>query len=108
MRFWDRAISTRLDILLEQNLYILIEPVSRVEIVHIAELIELPIDHVELKISKTILEKKFVGALDQGVGCLVIFDDPKTDAIYSATLETISNIGKVIDRIFARSAKIMI
>jgi 26S proteasome regulatory subunit N6 len=34
-------------------------------------------------------------------------DDPKTDAIYPATLETISNVGKVVDSLFGRSAKIM-
>ena len=50
---------------------------------------------MQKKLSQMILDKKF--ALDQGAGCLIIFYDPKTDAIYSATLETISNIGKVVD-----------
>jgi 26S proteasome regulatory subunit N6 len=42
-----------------------------------------------------ILDKKFAGTLDQGVGCLVIFDDHKTDVIYPTTLETISNVEKL-------------
>ncbi|KAJ9167567.1 hypothetical protein P3X46_019189 [Hevea brasiliensis] len=89
----------------QQNLCRLIEPFSRVEIAHIAELIELSIAHPEKKLSQMILDKKFAGTLDQGAGCLIIFEDQKTDAIYPATLETISNMGKIVDSLFVSSAK---
>ncbi|CAL5336812.1 unnamed protein product [Camellia sinensis] len=98
-----RHLSSLYDTLLEHNLCRLIEPFSRVEIAHIGELIE----HVEKKLSQMILDKKFAGTLDQGARCLIIFEDPKPDAIYLATLETISNIGKVVDSLYVRSAKIM-
>ncbi|KAI3954873.1 hypothetical protein MKW92_053647 [Papaver armeniacum] len=102
-----RHLSSLYDTLLEQNLCKLIEPFSNVEIAHIAYLIELPVSHVEKKLSQMILDKKFAGTLDQGAGCLIIFDDAKQDAIFPATLETISNIGKVVDSLYTRSAKIM-
>jgi 26S proteasome regulatory subunit N6 len=71
-------------------------------------MIELPIDHVEKKLSQMILDKKFSGTLDQGAGCLIIFEeDSKTEAIFPATLETISNVGKVVESLYMRSAKIM-
>ncbi|KAI5056839.1 hypothetical protein GOP47_0028657 [Adiantum capillus-veneris] len=102
-----RHISSLYDTLLEQNLCRLIEPFSRVEISHISELIGLPMDTVESKLSQMILDKKFAGTLDQGAGCLIVFDDSKADGIFTATLDTISNISKVVDSLYLRSAKIM-
>ncbi|KAL3679335.1 hypothetical protein R1sor_022291 [Riccia sorocarpa] len=65
------------------------------------------VDAVEKKLSQMILDKKFAGTLDQGAGCLIIFDDVKPDGIYPATLETIGNISKVVDSLYLKSAKIM-
>ncbi|KAG2389777.1 hypothetical protein LR48_Vigan08g128700 [Vigna angularis] len=92
--------------LLERNLRRLIEPFSRVEIAHVSELIGLPVHHVERKLSQMILDRKLAGKLDQS-GCLVIFDNPKTGALHLSTLQTIFIIGKVVDSLYARSAKII-
>lgn len=102
-----RHLSFLYDTMLELNLCRSIEPFSRVEIAYIADLIELPVDQVEESLSRMILDKKFAGALDQGTGCIIIFDDPEIDGTYEATLEAMSNINKVFDSLYVRSAKIM-
>ena len=62
------------------------------EIARIAELIELPTLTVESKLSQMILDGKFEGILDQGSGCLVVFDEQPPETMYKATLETIGNM----------------
>lgn len=63
------------DILLEENLFKIIEPYSRVQIDHIAKTINLTVEQVQKKLSELILDKKIEGTLDQGNSCLILFDD---------------------------------
>jgi len=52
-----------------------------------------------------ILDKKFDGTLDQGNGCLIIFDDLQTDDLYKESMNTMGNMDTVVDRLFDRVKK---
>ncbi|KAI8919648.1 PCI domain-containing protein [Entophlyctis helioformis] len=91
------------DTLLEQNLLRVIEPYSRVEISYIATVVKLPTAHVEAKLSQMILDKVFRGILDQGAGCLEVFDETHADKTYEATLETIKHMGHVVESLYAKA-----
>jgi len=94
------------DTMLQQNLCKLIEPFSRVEIAHVAKLIDLDQATVEKKLSQMILDKRFQGILDQGSGCLTLFHDPPTSGMYDASLDTIVSMGKIVDQLYNRAKQL--
>lgn len=94
------------DSLLEQNLLRLIEPFSCVQVAHIAELIKLPLGPVEQKLSHMILDRKFSGILDQGSGCLEIFEEAPQDQTCTASLNTIQEMNRAVDALYERAQKL--
>ncbi|KMU82815.1 26S proteasome non-ATPase regulatory subunit 11 [Coccidioides immitis H538.4] len=95
------------DAMLEQNLIKVIEPFSRVEIDHIAKMVGLDTQQVERKLSQMILDKVIIGVLDQGAGCLIIFDETERDQGYDAALETIDKLSSVVDVLYTNQASLL-
>ncbi|GAB1313134.1 26S proteasome regulatory subunit rpn6 [Madurella fahalii] len=95
------------DAMLEQNLIKVIEPFSRVEIDHIAKMVGLDTQQVERKLSQMILDKVIIGVLDQGAGCLIIFDETQRDESYDAALATIEKLSNVVDVLYTNQASML-
>ncbi|KAL8719778.1 MAG: hypothetical protein Q9225_003266 [Loekoesia sp. 1 TL-2023] len=95
------------DAMLEQNLIKVIEPFSRVEIDHIAKMVGLDRQQVERKLSQMILDKVIVGVLDQGAGCLIVYDEAERDEGYDAALATIEKLSNVVDVLYTNQASLL-
>ncbi|KAF2173853.1 hypothetical protein M409DRAFT_35341 [Zasmidium cellare ATCC 36951] len=107
----DRFIASHLrrlyDSMLEQNLIKVIEPFSRVEISHVAQVVGLDVAQVERKLSQMILDRVIVGVLDQGKGVIEIFEEGGRDVGYDAALDTIEKLGSVVEVLYNSQANLL-
>ncbi|CAH6723118.1 26S proteasome regulatory subunit Rpn6p [[Candida] jaroonii] len=92
------------DNLLEQNLLKIIESYNCVELSHISKTIGLNLQQVEGKLSQMILDKVFYGVLDQGNGWLIIYDEPRKDSTYEASLDLVKNLSNVVDLLYEKAS----
>lgn len=106
----DKNVAKHLDTLyqsmLEQNLCRIIEPYSKVQVDYAASKIGLPRDQVEKKLSQMILDKKFLGVLDQETGVLIVFTSSSRDKTSDDVIETISAMNNVVDRLYQAAKKL--
>merc|ERR1712062_272679 len=106
----DLIVSKHLDSLynkmLEQNLCRIIEPYSKVQVDYVAGKIGLPKPEVEKKLSQMILDKKFLGILDQETGVLVIFTSESRDKTFDDVIDAVSAMNAVVDRLYQSAQKL--
>nr|CAH8825063.1 unnamed protein product [Trichobilharzia regenti] len=102
----SRHLKTFYDTLFGQNLLKLIEPYSRVQIGHIAKLINIPLETVEKKLSQMILDNEHNGILDQGSGVLVLREPECEGKDYPLALSAIQSLGGIVDMLFQKSTKL--
>ncbi|KAI9568264.1 PCI domain-containing protein [Boletus coccyginus] len=106
----DQTIRSHLaalyDTLLQQNLLRIVEPYSVVEIDYVAKQVGQSRQEVEAKLSQMILDKVLHGVLDQGRGCLLVYDELEVDNTYGAAIDTLEQVGKVVDSLYAKTVKI--
>lgn len=99
-------IDTLYDNLLETNLLKVVESYSCVQISRIAELIQLPSDVVERKLSQMILDETLSGVLSQGDGVLMIYQKDKADDTFTLCLDFIQDMGEVVDSLYKKGSKL--
>lgn len=103
-KFIRSHLNKLFDSMLEQNLVKVIEPFSRVEISHVAKMVGLDLATIERKLSQMILDKVIIGVLDQGTGCLIIYDETERDDGYDAALSSIAKLSNVVDLLYSNQA----
>ncbi|RSH88203.1 26S proteasome regulatory subunit rpn6 [Apiotrichum porosum] len=99
-------LSALFDTLLEQNLLRVIEPYSSVELSWIAHEVGQGRDVVEEKLSQMILDQVFYGVLNERAGTLEVFDEVQTEALLSGALDTMKQMGSVIQALYEKATSL--
>ena len=53
-----------------------------------------------------ILDKRFKGILDAGQGALIAYQETSDNTTYETSIEVIENMGKVVDSLYTRAARL--
>jgi len=100
----ERHLKDLYEDLLQNNLLKLIEPYSRVQISHIAKLIELDETLVQQTVAKLILDEKFSGILLPGT--IIAHPETEEDKVFDHANETIDTLDSIVNQLFEKAEKL--
>ena len=93
--------------LLEQNILRVVEPYTVIEVEHIAKVVGLERSMIEKKISQMILDNVLFGVIDEGNGCLELYEIEQKNVTFENLLGTVQQADLVLDALFEKSKKIL-
>jgi 26S proteasome regulatory subunit N6 len=70
------------------------------------QLVVLIVVNLFYRLSQMILDKVLLGILDQGEGCLVLFEGKRSDKTYEAAIETLKHMGNVVESLYTKVSKL--
>ena len=59
-----------------------------------------------LNIHQSCISSYSKGILDQGAGVLIVFEESTVDKTYETSLDTIQNMGKVVDALYNKAKRL--
>lgn len=62
-------------------------------------------DFIVPRLSQMILDKVLDGVLDQGRGCLVLFDTPEKEEGYEDAVKMIAEVGRVVESLWGKAVR---
>ncbi|CAJ0960454.1 unnamed protein product, partial [Mesorhabditis belari] len=83
--------------MLEKEISRIVEPYAAIDIKHICEKVNLPLDRIEKKLGMMILDQTLRGVINQQAGCLSIMSPPPSEDVYLKASDLVRALGKVID-----------
>ncbi|CAL4059409.1 unnamed protein product [Meganyctiphanes norvegica] len=93
--------------MMEKNMLKIIMPYERVQITQVAELINLPREEVERRLSQMILDKRLSAQLDHRDDCLYLYNSQDKDIVYSSALETLTHLDKTVTHLNHKVKKLL-
>lgn len=93
--------------LLRDNILKVLKPYHRVEISHVAYLMDLPVDLIQSKLNKMTLDHQLHATLDQEQGIVTVYNEPQTPILYTDTMAIFENLSTTVDLLHQKAQSVL-